>query len=1226
MLPFSALTEYGRGLLTRYERHGDPDDLLRAEKVMRLVVQTCPPDAAELGGYRSNLAVVLRLRYQTGGGAALIDEAITELEKGYAALPATDPDRGALLVNQAMLVRLRYENNGERADLHTAVRLAREGVTATAAGHPQWPAIAGTLVGLLRLLAEHTATTGPVDEGIDLARRVLDRAPRQRPTLAAAAALHRLRFDHSQDRADLDRCVVLARAAIDGMQQTMPGYGRLAAALGAALFARYERYGDPADIDAAIEATSGAIDATPAGDVTRAEFAANLAGALRARFDTTGDRADLDAALLAGTQAVTAAPATGPVRVAALVNMASTHQARYEHDGQLSDLTAAIDLRQQALAARPHDRQLPALHSSLATAWRARYERSGDLADLDAATRAGQAAVDTVGPHAAARGRYLANLSAAHRTRFERTGDRTDLDHAERTARQSVAVTGDDDPARPRRLSTLGLALLRRYGQDGDRGAIDEAITVGRDAVAGTPAEHRLRPRLLGNLANALRARYERSGDLSDLNEAIAAARQAVDTSPTGDALRPRRLANLGAALLRRFESSADLNDIDQAVEAGAAAVTATPDDHRDRPMYLSNLALSRFRRYERRGDPADLAAAITDGQAAVAATPDDHPHRGGYLSNLVSPLLAAAARAGDDDPLLDLAVEIAATAVAHPAATAHDLGGFQFNLGIALQTRHRGRGTETDRLSALAAFASCAAATGAAPLVRATAAINEARLYADAEQWADADRAYATALDLLPLISDWRTGWDSRLRQLARLGELGSDAAAVALRQGDQVRALVVLEQARGVLLGQALDIRGDLGMLRADRPDLAERLDRLRAVLNADTGASSETDADLGFMTDPTAGRRAAVAQFEELLRTIRAIPEHARFLTAPDADDLLRAAIDAPIAVVNSSPYGSAALLVRPHGVAVIPLPALRHGDVTARVNEFLTATAAPDWTTSALLHRLLDWLWRTIAAPVLDALTAEPAAAAGPLPRLYWLVTGQLGLLPLHAAGNAEQSLLDSMVSSYTPTIRVLTHTAPAPTGSVGPALVVGVTDNGSGRPLVRAAAEAELVSRALDVTTPPLLNDDATWAAVTDRLDTAGSAHFACHAVTDPDDPLSSALLLQDQPLPVRMVLAGASTRRELAFLSACSTALPGEHLADEALHICSAFQLAGFRHVVGTLWLIGDRIAYEIAEWFYQGLHTGMSPAYALHAVMIRLRANYPDNPLLWAGHVHIGR
>jgi CHAT domain-containing protein len=43
---------------------------------------------------------------------------------------------------------------------------------------------------------------------------------------------------------------------------------------------------------------------------------------------------------------------------------------------------------------------------------------------------------------------------------------------------------------------------------------------------------------------------------------------------------------------------------------------------------------------------------------------------------------------------------------------------------------------------------------------------------------------------------------------------------------------------------------------------------------------------------------------------------------------------------------------------------------------------------------------------------------------------------------------------------------------------------------------------------------------------------------------------------------------------KLAYLSACSTAENKiDQLADEVIHLASAFQVAGFRHVAGAMWV-----------------------------------------------------
>ena len=104
----------------------------------------------------------------------------------------------------------------------------------------------------------------------------------------------------------------------------------------------------------------------------------------------------------------------------------------------------------------------------------------------------------------------------------------------------------------------------------------------------------------------------------------------------------------------------------------------------------------------------------------------------------------------------------------------------------------------------------------------------------------------------------------------------------------------------------------------------------------------------------------------------------------------------------------------------------------------------------------------------------------------------------------------------------------------------------------------------------------------------------------------------------------RLRLDGAG----LAFLSACSTARPGGRLADEAIHLASAFQLAGYRSVVATLWPVGDQHAVDLAADIYTTLTaTGEGDvAGAVHAAARRMRRRWgPEMPSVWASHIHAG-
>jgi CHAT domain-containing protein len=75
-------------------------------------------------------------------------------------------------------------------------------------------------------------------------------------------------------------------------------------------------------------------------------------------------------------------------------------------------------------------------------------------------------------------------------------------------------------------------------------------------------------------------------------------------------------------------------------------------------------------------------------------------------------------------------------------------------------------------------------------------------------------------------------------------------------------------------------------------------------------------------------------------------------------------------------------------------------------------------------------------------------------------------------------------------------------------------------------------------------------------------------------------------------------------------------------------HLASAFQLAGYRHVIGTLWPISDHHAAQLAGDFYKALAstgTASKAATALHQATHWLRNQWPQMPSAWASHTHSG-
>ena len=506
---------------------------------------------------------------------------------------------------------------------------------------------------------------------------------------------------------------------------------------------------------------------------------------------------------------------------------------------------------------------------------------------------------------------------------------------------------------------------------------------------------------------------------------------------------------------------------------------------------------------------------------------------------------------------------------------------------------------------------------------------------------------------------------------QIREFAGLASDAAAFTLADARgsasarAARALSLLEAGRAVLLTQLLGTRDDLTDLRRRHPVTARRFVKLRELLDAPDGTGGVADpAAIPALGQAAEGRRRLAAEFAKVLREIRATEGFASFGLPPSTGELTAQAAAGPVVIVNVGARRSDALLLRPDGVTPVALPELARGELARHIRAFhaaLDAAVAPDAgladqrAAHDAMDEVLGWLWDAAAEPVLDALGfREPPAGGAAWPRVWWAPGGLLGLLPIHAAGHhaargADRTVMDRVISSYTPTIRALAYARQHTRGLPGRprSLIVGMPVTPGlpgGSPLPGVPGEISAIRFLLPdpvilieptgpVTeatgTPP------TRADVFGHLPGCAIAHFACHAASHPSDPSQSLLYLHDHeaaPLTVRSLEPVQHDRLRLVFLSACRTAYTADtDLLDEAIHLTSAFLLAGARHVIGTLWEVHDTTAPEMAASFYRGLRTAAGTldtdraARALHDAVREVRDRYPRMPLLWAGYLHVG-
>lgn len=221
------------------------------------------------------------------------------------------------------------------------------------------------------------------------------------------------------------------------------------------------------------------------------------------------------------------------------------------------------------------------------------------------------------------------------------------------------------------------------------------------------------------------------------------------------------------------------------------------------------------------------------------------------------------------------------------------------------------------------------------------------------------------------------------------------------------------------------------------------------------------------------------------------------------------------------------------------------------------------------------------------------------------------TGAESSLPFHAAGmygSRESTNLDcclfQSISSYTPSIKGLTYarkTAPNLSRERRSLLLVTMPTTPGHSALEGVSREekaiASIVGQKCSVT--PLAHPTARQ--VLNEIGGSSMVQFACHGHPDPLDLAQSHLLLQKEngeattvDRLTRSALLDATTKAEswLADMSACSTAeVKMEVLADESLHLTSAFQMAGLAHVIGSLLPADDETCVQIAKHFYSFLN-----------------------------------
>lgn len=1210
----SRISELGVALFHR----GTLDDVVEAEFCNRRALDTLPDqEGRDRSRYESNLGIALRKRYHLTGNPEALREA---LEACRAAVDGAEPgdrgapDRLASLVNTLMQS---YEATGDAATLDEALRISRQAADQTPPGHPARPTVLSASCMVLRQMFMCTSEPTLLDEALAAGRAAFaegrQEANATEPTLALAVTLH-YAFEANGEFALLEEAIGLYQVLVRD-ESLSPG-------------------------------DQGAIRSS-------------LSGALRLRFEATGDLSAIRESTALSREAVELIEPHSSRRGLVLLNFGAALMRTCETSGGAGVLGETLEIARASVAANPEGSALHgAALTNLGTLLRMGYEQAADSAMLDEAVLLGRRALEALPVGHRMRVTSLQQLAQSLVLTCDLYGNVEILREAERRLRELTAATVQH-PGNLMARSTLGGVLRHLADRTGDEQLLDEALRYCRDA-ADPSHEPRIRGQLLLNLGGTLISLFSITGEHAVIDEAIGLLRDSVAlASESGPLIRAPRLLDLSRALQMSYTKVGGIGALEEAVEVAREAVRAVPATYFQRGIYLAALAAMLDFLADATKNVKMMEESVRIHRQALALLPAKGVTRARSLGNLGLSLRQLAELSKSPEPLAESA-DFLRSALGQFAADDPTRLRYQLILGRTAVELTRADGDEEASAEARSLFSAVAHSETAPILFRIAAIGSLGELDMISRAPKAALRSMEQVAELLPRYAS--RGW-SRSDREARLGQLSglaAETAAIAVAAGMPERAVELLEQTRGLLLGEAIDDRGDVAQLHAVTPDLAREL----AALRERSAQLEQAEPPIGAPTEmeqrhtqraPRLGaqRRALAERWTSLLDRIRAVPGCQDFLRPPGIERLLRQADRGPIVMFYAGESGSGALVLRAdpeYRVQVVELPGLT--EMTAE-EQLTKLRAALESTRAGLLarraaerdlHEVLEWLWSTVAEPVLASLgwADESNPAQNPADdrtrRIWWCPVGALALLPIHAAGRYRQqvrrSALDLVVSSYTPTIRSLEYARGRTAAPATSALLVSMPTTPGAHALDGAAQEARDVARRMPE--PSLLSGSAaTHRAVAGALTRHPVVHFACHALSDPGVPATSRLLLHDHldaPLTVSALLRLDLARAELAYLSACSTAETNPALTDEAVHLTAAVHIAGYRHVIGTLWPVDDGAAAQVATDFYErlaggstgALDTGRS-AWALAEAARRLSRECPLTPSRWAAHLHQG-
>ena len=1100
---------------------------------------------------------------------------------------------------------------------------------------------------LTSLQQRHRVTTqakADLNRAIDLSERVIRQNPddiRDAKLLRHLSLIYRQRCEDGGLPEDIDRSVELMEMAVNiALDEPMSDKDIYRRELAWILGQRYDMRKSSEDRDSVININRSEVRKHPNHE-SCGLMLHNLGRLLYDRYKQSNNLKDLEDGIAFARECAEKVGensfGTDQIQWAReATHLAHMLRVRFDCQGEIKDLNESISALENVVSAELHWPERNLIVWNLAANLRERYDITDSKKDLDRAIEISEKAVEVFSTEDPGdRANSLNHLASLRDRRYSEFGGCEDLNRALQEAELAVELMPVEKMSAEGIVCCLPSILMSKYFNDGFEEDIERAVALTIESGRAFPAENPLVPRaaFAANLVKLLLLRHESKGFTDDLDHAVAAARAAASTVWPNDTSRGTVLTNLGFALATRsrLPSQEASEDLEGAIEATEQALKLAKIGW-PRIVCLHNLANYLSLRFGIRKDKNDLHRATQILKDNLSVMPDSFPHRHALLA-LLSHIYHEMYEATEDKQCLNGMVESSDLALSCAPVNTRDWTHTCLFAAKHRYVRYYDSGHEEDFDEAVKICHSGWDNVHGTPSLRIKCAQLAASALATKSDWEESYFMFEKAIELLPRVSPRSLKNQDKQLALRSSASIACDAVATSLNVGKSPsEALQMLELGRGIIAGSLLEMRTDISELRQKHPSLADRFVSFRNHLDQSSVAvdnALSSAAKFEWISD--ADRRGDMGRkFDAILDEIRALEGFDSFMLPPKEADIMGAAKKGPIVVVNVSDLRCDAFLIEKNRIRVIKLP------LEGREIERLAIKSR----SGAITYDILESLWHRVTQPIMDALGFVSTPHNDIWPHVWWVPTGSLCHLPLHAAGKhnrgSSDTVLDRVISSYTPSVKALIYAQriketsqkigrnvdfDTQRGVTGNTVVIAMEKTpelGIGSDLPFAGKEVDKLKKLFPLlgmsTTEPLRTRDD----VLEKMRTCDIFHFAGHGKSDLLNPSTSCLLLDDWKVNPLTVEDLRNSRLQdsppfIGYLSACSTSANNvDNLNDESIHLVSAFQLAGFRHVVGTLWEVSDSACVDVAKMFYDRIRkenmTDVSVCRGLHHAVRALR------------------